>query len=231
MERNRLGRWYDGHLGRLLPSDRLLGVLFCAGLNCVVYWGTQRLTEGRDLMDMTTAPDRMLPFAPMWSLVYVAAFGYWIVSYVVLARGEDWYSLMASAVLAKLCCGVCFLLLPTTMERPALDGAGLGAGLLKVIYTLDPPRDLFPSIHCLESWICFGGLRRRGDIPAWWKGISLGCCILICVSTLLIRQHVLMDVAGGLLLGVGALRLGRKASLGHLAGTWTLRLDRRIFGK
>ena len=67
-----------------------------------------------------------------------------------------------------------------------------------------PKRNLFPSIHCLASWLCFVVLRRQQEIPRWYRVCCGIMAILICVSTVAVRQHVLADVAGGILLAEGA---------------------------
>ena len=230
MARNKLGRGYDRSLGLLLPGDRLLSVLFCLMLNCGVYWGAMLLTRDRYMLDMTTALDEKLPFAPGWAVIYVLAYGFWAVNYVLLARGGDWYGVMTAEVLAKLLCGAMFLLLPTTNVRPALPEDGLGPVLLGLIYRADAPMNLFPSIHCLESWICWAGLRRRQDIPRWYRWASWAMAVLICASTVLVRQHVLADVAAGVLLAEGALGLSRRCGMGARLRGWMTALDRRIFG-
>ncbi len=228
--RNRLGRWYDRALSGLLPSSRLLGALFCVVLNGTVYWGAQWLTMGRDKVNMTTPLDELIPVVPAWVLVYVGAFLFWVVGYVLLARGESWYSVMTGEVMAKLLCGVIFVALPTTNLRPAL-GNDLCSRLLGLIYALDAPTNLFPSIHCLESWICFAGLRGRGDIPRWYRGFSLGAALLICASTVLTRQHVLVDVLAGVLLAEGCLYVSRKGAMGSRLRRWMTGLDGMLFGK
>lgn len=229
-QRNRLGRGYDRTLGRVLPSSRLLSVLCCLLLNSAVYWGTQAATAGRTMVDMTTALDRMLPFCPGWSVVYVGAYLFWAAGYVYLARGRDWYRVMTAEVLAKLVCGACFLLLPTTNQRPGLTGEGLGVGLLGLIYALDRPANLFPSIHCLESWLCCAGLGKGPEVPSWYRALSRTAALLICASTVLIRQHVLADVLAGVLLGEVMLRLSRRKGMGRRLRRWMEGLDRRIFG-
>lgn len=200
---------YERTLGRILPGDRLLAVLFCLALNGLVYWGAQALTARREMVDMTTALDQLIPFGPGWSVVYVGAFLFWAVSYVALARGGSWYGFMTAEALAKLLCGLCFLALPATNLRPALTRGGFGAWLLGLIYRMDAPRNLFPSIHCMESWLCFVGLRRRADVPLWGKATALVCAALICYSTLAVRQHVIADVISGILLAEGVMHLNR----------------------
>lgn len=96
-----------------------------------------------------------------------------------------------------------FLVCPTTNVRPADLGTGLGSDLLRLLYDMDLPVNLFPSIHCLASWMCFVAVRSSHRLPVWYKvitGIGAG---LICFSTLAVKQHVIADVAAGIFLAEG----------------------------
>ena len=229
-QRNAAGQLYDRSLGHLLRSNRLIGVLGCVALNSLVYWTTQALAAHRTLIDMTTALDRMIPFDPRWVLIYVSCFAYWAISYVCMARQDDWYPIMAGDMLAKLLCGVIFLLLPTTNVRPELTGTGFTTWLMGLIYRLDPPLDLFPSIHCMESWICFRGMLGQKSIPKWYQVFAGIFTFLVCLSTLFTRQHVIADVIAGLLLGEICLGLSRRRGWGNRLRRWSDALDRAIFG-
>ncbi len=209
-----------------MPKDRLLSLLFCLLLNSLVYWGAQQVTAGWTMLDLTTPLDAAIPVVPAWSYVYVGAYLFWAAGYVLMARGQNWYQVMTAEVLAKLVCGVCFVLLPTTNVRPLLPDGAPGAWLLHLIYAADAPANLLPSIHCLESWLCFAGLRGRRDVPLWYRVFSLVFALMVCASTVLIRQHVLVDVAAGVLLAEGMLLLSRKRNMGSRLSRWMNRLCR-----
>lgn len=228
--RTAVGRGYDHTLGKILPSDRLLAVLFCLLLNSIVYWGAQTVTSGWTMLDMTTAIDRWIPLMPAWTFIYVGAYLFWAVGYVLMARGRNWYSIMTAEVFAKLICGAFFLLLPTTNLRPTLSAGTVGAWLLEFIYESDAASNLFPSIHCLESWICFTGLRNRKDVPKWYRVFSGIFAVLVCVSTLMIRQHVIADVIAGVLLAEVSIRLSSRFGAGNRLYRAFNGLDRKIFG-
>lgn len=208
-----MGRLYDRTLGNILPSDRLFAVLCCLLLNSLIYWGAQTFTADWPHLDMTTALDRRIPVVPAWTVIYVAAFPFWAVSYVVMARGRNWYTIMSAEVLAKLVCGVIFFLMPTTNQRPLLTDEPFG-WLLQLIYEMDAATCLFPSIHCLESWICFAGLRTRKEFPGAVRWGSLIFAVLVCVSTLTTYQHVLADVFAGVLLAEGSIQLAYRLHFG-----------------
>lgn len=228
--RNAAGQLYDRTLGHILPGSRLVSVLICVALNGLVYWTTQALAANRTLYDMTTALDRMIPFDPNWVLIYVACFAYWAVSYVLMARQDSWYPIMTGEVLAKLLCGVLFLLIPTTNVRPEITDSGFTSWLMGLIYRLDPPLDLFPSIHCMESWICFRGMLGQKEIPKWYQVFAGIFTVLVCLSTLFTRQHVIADVIVGVLLGEICLDVSRHRGWGKRLRRWTEAIDKKIFG-
>lgn len=193
----------------------MIGSALCFGVNALVYWPTQLLAQGRNLTDMTTALDRAIPILPLWSLVYLGAYVFWMVNYTLMLREETWGDLIGADVAAKCVCGLIFLLLPTTNVRTAVTGDGLGENLLRLIYQLDAPLDLFPSIHCLESWICFRGILGSRKTPGWYQAVSFVLCVAVCLSTLFTGQHVVADVLGGILLAEGALRVSAYFHLGR----------------
>lgn len=86
------------------------------------------------------------------------------------------------------------------------SGARLIAGewnyydLMRFLYQIDAADNLFPSIHCLVSWLCWIGVRRRLDLPAIYRHFSLAAAVAVCISTMTTRQHVLADVFGGVFL-------------------------------
>lgn len=56
------------------------------------------------------------------------------------------------------------------------------------------PDNLFPSIHCLVSWLCWIGLRNQKQIKTGYKIFSFLMAIAICICTLTTKQHVIVDV-------------------------------------
>ena len=93
-----------------------------------------------------------------------------------------------------------FVVFPTTNTRPELIGHDIWTQAVRALYQWDAPQNLFPSIHCLVSWMCCIGLRGCDRIPKWYKWVSKFIAVLVFISTLALRQHVLIDVAGGILL-------------------------------
>ena len=95
---------------------------------------------------------------------------------------------------------LCYVMLPTTLERPEIAGGGLWNGLMRIVYWVDTPENLFPSLHCSTGWLCWIGLRGRKDLPLRTKLLALILSLLVCASTLTTRQHVMADVVSGVAL-------------------------------
>jgi membrane-associated phospholipid phosphatase len=211
----------------ILPRERILSLLLCLGLNCAIYWSTMAINSGRELIDMTTPMDLWIPFDPHGVLIYLGCYLFWAVSFVRMAQLDNWYSIMTAEVGAKLVCLVLFLVVPTTNVRPQVTGDSIVDAALRLVYTLDAPRNLFPSIHCLDSWLCFGGLRGRQEVSKGYQAFSCVFALLVCLSTLLTRQHVIADVLAGVLLAELMLRL--TSDHGSLLETWMGKLDQLLF--
>lgn len=156
--------------------------------------------------DFTLEIDRRIPAVPVFSYIYIISYAYWVFNYILICRKSPLYSkrFVTAEVLGKAVCFICFMLIPCTFSRPAADTlSGPGAWLNKIIFMMDEPTRLIPSIHCYASWMCVRPLLGKGFdyVPRWYKIFSFVLTILICLSTLFTRQHVIVDCFAGLLLG------------------------------
>lgn len=116
--------------------------------------------------------------------------------------------------MAKALCFALFILLPSTIQRPVVNRDSFWDSALRFLYRIDAPDNLFPSIHCLVSWFSNIAVRGRKDIPRWYQGLSLAIALAVFASTLTTRQHVIIDIPGGVLLAEGCWRLaGRRTVL------------------
>jgi len=225
-------KWYRRSIFKRIPEYGLISAAACFLLNCSVYWGTQLLMGSAHHYDLTTALDRQIPFLKEWSVIYLLSFVFWAVNFILVSfeEKEKWFRFVTSDMTAKLICAAVFILLPTTNVRPQVPGADLFSWLTRFIFQSDRPTNLFPSIHCLVSWLCFIGIRRSKKIPLWYKGFSCLFALLICASTQLIKQHYLADVAGGILLAELCYALANHTRLYLGVQTFFERIGRKIFG-
>ena len=178
----------------------VLGIAFL--WNEVVYLGARQIAQSWHHYDMTTAIDRIVPFLPWTVSIYFGCYLFWCINYYLCVAQErtERDRFFCADTLAKGICFVLFLLIPATNIRPKITGNTLWDTLMKLLYSIDAADNLFPSIHCLVSWFCWIGVRKRKDIPLLYRHFSLAMAVVVCLSTLTTRQHVIADVIVGVAL-------------------------------
>ena len=152
-----------------VPRRSILPVALMLLMNLAAFCGTRLINQAVPAHSMATALDAYIPFVPAMIVVYVLAYVQWGAGYLVVAhepRRICWY-FAAAMIMAKLICAVCFLLYPTVMAgRPMPEGADFISRLTAWIFRLDARADnLFPSIHCLDSWFFLRVFLRSEENP------------------------------------------------------------------
>ena len=205
-------------INKILPPYAVLPLILCPIINMVVYNGAQLIAGQRYHYDFTSAWDNLIPLVPAWTLVYLGCFLVWIVNYILVCREsrEVCYEFLSAEALSKLICGIFFIFLPTTNVRPELAGNDFCTLLLGFVYTVDRPVNLFPSIHCLAIWYSWRGLLKCKRVPKWYKWVSFLFVWLVFLSVLCTKQHILIDIAGGVLVAEIGWYLSGKLRLGNV---------------
>jgi membrane-associated phospholipid phosphatase len=160
------------------------------------------LTLGAHHWNLSLPIDAQIPFIPWTVLIYNGINLWWLFIYWLIAhrnrREADRF--FCTQLLAKAVSFLFFIFLPTGITRPELQGDTVWIILLRMLYAADTPDNLFPSIHCVLGWTCWIGIRGKKDIPLSLRISGFLLALAVCVSTLTVRQHVLVDVFAGILL-------------------------------
>lgn len=200
-----------------IPVWEIIPLLSIIVINCLVYWGSGVLTADRYHFDFTFAFDRAVPLIPEFVWIYILAFPFWAVNYILAGqRGKKtFYRFVATDLLIHLICFLVFMAVPTTNIRPALAGDTLSERVLSLVYTMDGgnmPSNLLPSIHCYVSWLCWRGLKGAREIPVWYQRFSLIFAGLVIISTQVLKQHYIVDAIVAVILVETAWRFFAKES-------------------
>jgi membrane-associated phospholipid phosphatase len=145
---------------------------------------------------IVTPIDRMLPVVPLAVWPYLS----WYVAPALIFAVplSTFRKLCASVLLSFLLCAIGHLTFPITMTRPVLAaGRGLSTLLLHRLYAVDPPVNLFPSFHAaIAVVVLYLQLPSRPLMITirTWMG-------LVCISCVLTKQHYILDVIAGALVG------------------------------
>ena len=167
-----------------------------------------------------TALDHAIPFEPAALFVYLTL---WL--YVGAGPGlqPDLRGLLAYGCwIGGLCAAglVIFLFWPTTIPQTGVDPSGYAG--FSVLQGMDAAGNAFPSMHVATATFTLLRLQdigRRIGAPALLHIGNWIWCSAIVLSTLFIKQHVVLDVISGALLGavfaVASLRIPRMSAGWH----------------
>lgn len=214
---------------QIVPPVMWVAVFFTIILNNITYYGARALTSDRYHHDLTNGLDEKIPFLPWTVLIYFGCYLFWIVNYAIGCRQdkEKAFCFMGADLIAKFVCLLCFLIFPTTNARPVVEGRSFVHELMRLLYQIDAADNLFPSIHCLTSWLCVIAVRGNDKVPRWYRALSVLIAVSICISTLTTKQHVLVDVAAGVLLAEAAYLLCKRSGF----SMWYAGAVSRLYGK
>lgn len=195
-----------------LPVYARAPLILAAAVGLLTYYGTRAITQGAAHHDFTLPLDGAIPFVPIFSIIYVLAYVQWAVGLILIAREdpETCRRVMAGEIISKLICLALFILVPTTMVRAEIDPGDVFGRITGLIYAMDAADNLLPSIHCMDSWVCFRGAQRMRRRGKWYARLSLVFTLLVCASTVLIKQHVAVDVFAGVLVAEIGQYISRK---------------------
>lgn len=207
---------------RFLPFYGIIPIAVCLIFNILVYNGNRLLTAERVHFDFSIpAIDDNIPFWRWMIVFYVLSYAFWAIGFIVIAREDRafCYEMFSGELIGKFFCLVFFLALPTEMPGWPSGTFAIENGfdaLTQFVYDMDEPNNLFPSIHCSESWFCLRGVWKSKKVNMPFR---IGCAVMtLCIfaSTVLVKQHVFVDIIGGVAVAEAGLFLARKFRTGRV---------------
>ena len=144
-----------------------------------------------------SALDNKIPFVSQFVWIYVFWYTmlFWVPYYIFIKNTNSFYKYAITFVITTLIAGIIFVSFPNTVIRANIVDNNLSSQVVKIIYTLDAPGiNCLPSIHCLYSFLfIFAIFDTKSNSPKWMKILVTVLSILVVLSTLFIKQHVIYD--------------------------------------
>jgi len=143
--------------------------------------------------------DDLIPFVPCFVLPYCLWYPFMIGTglWLMLRDGKGFtrymYFVMSGFTAALLFC----LLLPNGQDlRPAsFEYENVFTRLISILYTVDTNTNVFPSMHVIGcAAAVFAAFKSPELRRVRWMWLALA--VLICASTVLIKQHSVLDIFG-----------------------------------
>jgi membrane-associated phospholipid phosphatase len=210
----------------------------------IAYFGNQWYAEaagviGSDLSVIFLKFNQWVPFVPWTVYIYVIAYPFWILSFFYIAyhSKKGMYTIMVLVLITFTVCGLWYFFAQTDVQGWR-ETSGLFARdpltfnftekLVWMIYHSAGPRNANPSMHCLMSWLCIIGARIVKDMPKIGKIIIWILAIAICVSTQTMKQHYIIDLITGIILGEATYWVVYKSRLVTWVDRFFTRINRKL---
>src|SRR4030043_1750344 len=147
--------------------------------------------------DFSSYIDEQIPLIPEFVWPYVLCY---VFPFLPLFVVKDWHRFnraLLSIILANLSAFVVYLIIPIAFPRPEL-GQSLSERLLSFIYGVDfhPGANKLPSLHVTFTWIVYLVCRGQRLNPLG-DGIVFFFAVVITLSALFVKQHIIVDVVVG----------------------------------
>lgn len=146
--------------------------------------------------------DSKIPFIKEFILAYYFWFVYMSIGFLYLgfASKKDFYRMELFLSLGMIISFIIFILYPNSQfPRPNVLGNDVFSLLVNFIYNHDETNNVFPSIHVCNSIGVHLALINCCELKEKLliKNLSFVVSLLICASTVFVKQHSIIDIAGG----------------------------------
>ena len=157
-----------------------------------------KLLQG-DLNLVGNVIDTKIPFVPAFFIPYCIWYlMIFIIPYYLYYKDKDKFIKYTMAyILCSMIGNIVFISYPSTVARPTVTGTDIFSLIAKFIYWIDTPTNCFPSLHCAISMLFILYTCESKNTNIITKISVCIISILIMLSTLFTKQHVVVDFISG----------------------------------
>ena len=149
--------------------------------------------------------DSKIPFVPQFIYAYISWYVMLlIVPYIFYKNNHNNFN--KYYITTFICITVVafiYFLFPTTMNRADIVVSSISEYLVNIIYRIDTPvLNCFPSMHCLISFIFIYVAVSEKKLNIKKKLIIVIWSVFVILSTLFVKQHVLVDMISAFVISI-----------------------------
>ena len=179
------------------PEFCHLKLLFGWVVYFVLYFLTESLIPPENCTPVHIPLDDWIPFNEWFVIPYVFWYGLIVYSlgYFLMYHVDSFRRLQTYIIITQLIAMGIYILFPSRQDlRPEVfPRDNLLTDLIKLLYTVDTNTGVCPSLHVAYSLGIASVWLRQKDVGTVRKGFIVLCVILICLSTMFIKQHSAAD--------------------------------------
>ena len=168
----------------------------------ILYFLTENLIPAKNCHVIHSVLDDLIPFCEWFVLPYVFWYLLIVISlgYFLLYDVDSFKKLQTFIIITQVVAMAVYILYPSCQNlRPTeFPRENLLTDCIGFLYAFDTNTGVFPSLHCAYSIGIASVWLKTKDVSKIWKGFVVLSVILICLSTMFIKQHSALDFFGAI---------------------------------
>jgi membrane-associated phospholipid phosphatase len=184
-----------------------LGIFLLTGYYFLTAFNVERFERGDPYITLWTYWDHKIPLLAPAIWIYILYYVVIMMPTFLVRNKEELAHMALSYLLITVVGWLCWIYIPVRMEYPELNCTGYSCNWLRGIYDADGGVNVFPSLHVGHSTLA-AAIYVTYRHPLRW--VMILAALAIAVSTVLTRQHYLVDLPFGALLAIGGWWTTRK---------------------
>lgn len=180
------------------PRFSHLKMLLCWVIYFALYGVTERWIPVEDCMVVHSRIDDVIPFCGWFLIPYVLWYGMIVVSlgYFLCYDVAHFRSLQSYFFFTQMCATAIYILFPTRQDLRPTEFAQENwlTDCIALLYRFDTNTGVCPSLHVAGSIAIASAWCRGKDVPSLAKWVMTALSVLVCLSTMFIKQHSALDV-------------------------------------
>ncbi len=147
-----------------------------------------------------------IPLIPCFIILYVSFYLLLILGFLACRTKIELQNLTGQMIFCAIIAAIIFVIFPGELGYTRTEDTGLFKPVYDLLFELDRPTNLYPSLHIAFSYISLGFVlsQTRSTI---FKSLLVLWFIGISSSVILVHQHHLFDILTGLALALIARRV------------------------
>ena len=162
-----------------------------------LYFLTENLIPAEKCQPVHMWLDDVIPFHEVILIPYV--FWYFLIvfslGYFLLYHVDSFKRLQTYIIVTQLTAMAIYILFPSRQDlRPAIfPRDNFLTNCIRILYAFDTNTGVCPSLHVAYSIGIASVWTKEKGASIWWKSFVVVAVILICLSTMFIKQHSAVD--------------------------------------
>ena len=168
----------------------------------VIYFPINRLAiQSTKHIQMNIGLDEKIPFIPQFAIIYFSTYIFVVQPFLFLPNEQQFIRMLITFSGISILSSLLHAVVPSKIERVnSIDPSNLSGRLLNLFQNTCQPYGNFPSMHVGLSVPVVAINYLTGGL--FVGSFTLIWAILIALSTLFTKQHYILDVVAGIIIGM-----------------------------